>query len=229
MFNFRELIELWRANNLLDQALGDTHKMLDGTREMFQESVRSLRSSDDGEITLNVYEMDEKVNQYERKVRRKVLKHLALTSGAHLIPGLILTSIVIDVERIGDYTKNIMDLAKVHPKRLELGSARERIDRVEPAVTALFNTALPAFRNSDGETARSLINENWWILKSCDEVIDDLIANGDDALSVSDAVSVALYARYLKRIAAHMMNILSSVVNPFEAVGFHPDKGADDQ
>jgi phosphate transport system protein len=229
MFNFRELIELWRANNLLDQALGDTHKMLDDTRQMFQESVRSLRSSDEGEITLNVYEMDEKVNEYEQKVRRKVLKHLALTSGAHLIPGLILTSIVIDVERIGDYTKNIMDLARAHPKRLELGGAREVIDRAEPAVTALFNSALPAFRNSEGDTARELINDNWWILKQCDEVIDRLIEDGDEALSVSDAVTVALYARYLKRIAAHIINILSSVVNPFEAVGFHPDKGADDQ
>jgi len=228
MFNFRELIELWRANNLLDQALGDTRKMLEGTQEMFQESVRSLRSSDDGEITLNVYEMDEKVNEYEQKVRRKVLKHLALTSGAHLIPGLILTSIVIDVERIGDYTKNIMDLAKAHPKRLELGGAREVIVKVEPAVTALFRAALPAFRDSDGDAARDLINSNWWMLKACDEVIDKLIQDGDAELSVSDAVSVALYSRYLKRIAAHIMNILSSVVNPFEAVGFHPDKGSDD-
>ena len=228
MFNFRELIELWRANNLLDQALGDTHKMLEGTREMFNGSVRSLRSSDDGEITLNVYEMDEKVNRYERKVRRKVLKHLALTSGAHLIPGLILTSIVIDVERIGDYTKNIMDLARAHPRRLELGGAGEAIDRVEPGVEALFDDALPAFRNSDGDTARRLINDNWWILKTCDSVIDNLIQNGDETLTVSDAASVALYTRYLKRIAEHMMNILSSVVNPFEAVGFHPDKGTDD-
>lgn len=228
MFNFRELIELWRSNNLLDQALEDTHKMLEETQEMFRESVRSLRKSDDGAITLNVYDMDEKVNLYEQEVRRKVLKHLALTSGANLIPGLILTSIVIDVERIGDYTKNIMDLAKAHPKLLNLGGAQAIIDKVEPAVGALFDLAPPAFRNSDRKNARRLINDNWWILKDCDEVMDNLIRDGDPDLSVSDAVSVALYARYLKRIAAHMINILSSVVNPFEAVGFHPDRGTDD-
>ncbi|MCH7548427.1 MAG: PhoU domain-containing protein, partial [Candidatus Krumholzibacteriota bacterium] len=79
MFNFRELIELWRTDNLLDQALNDTYTMLESTQEMFRESVRSLRQSDSGEMQLNVYEKDELVNKYEQKVRHKVLKHLAIT------------------------------------------------------------------------------------------------------------------------------------------------------
>ena len=33
--------------------------------------------------------------------------------------------------------------------------------------------------------------------------------------------SVALYARYLKRIGAHLKNITSSVVNPFESIGYN--------
>jgi hypothetical protein len=38
-----------------------------------------------------------------------------------------------------------------------------------------------------------------------------------------DAVSTAIYARFLKRIAAHLINMLTSVVNPFEFIGFHAD------
>ena len=34
------------------------------------------------------------------------------------------------------------------------------------------------------------------------------------------SVAAALYIRYLKRISAHLMNIASSVVNPFERIGF---------
>jgi hypothetical protein len=33
-----------------------------------------------------------------------------------------------------------------------------------------------------------------------------------------------MYSRYLKRIAAHLINVASSVVNPFEGIGFHRDK-----
>ncbi|MCK5618443.1 MAG: hypothetical protein KAJ17_03540, partial [Candidatus Krumholzibacteria bacterium] len=67
MFNFKELIELWRSDNLLTQALNDSHTMLESTREMLRESVHSLRESDDGEMKTNVYEMDAQINTYERE------------------------------------------------------------------------------------------------------------------------------------------------------------------
>ncbi|MCK4774824.1 MAG: PhoU domain-containing protein, partial [Candidatus Krumholzibacteria bacterium] len=101
MFRFKELIELWRSDNLLTQALNDSHLMLESTEEMFTESVKSLRESDTGEMGVDVYKKDQIVNEYQREVRGKVLKHLAITGGANIIPGLILTSIVIDIERIG--------------------------------------------------------------------------------------------------------------------------------
>jgi len=224
MFNFRELIELWRRDNLLDQALNDTYTMLESTQEMFRESVRSLRQSDSGEMQLNVYEKDEQVNRYSKEVRHKVLKHLAITGGANILPGLILTSIVIDVERIGDYTKNIMDLAIAHPRRLGGGSHEDRIVKIESGVEELFDRVLPLVRSTDKESAKKLINDNWWMLKACDEILDELIKKGDESLGVSDAVAVGLYQRYLKRVTAHLINISSSVVNPFEGIGFHPEK-----
>jgi len=223
MFNFRELIELWRSDNLLTQALNDSYAMLENTRDMFRESVRSLRSSDDGQMGFNVYEMDQRVNQYEREVRRKVLKHLAITGGVNIIPGLILTSIVIDVERIGDYTKNIKDLAVVHPKKLNCGKHEADIGRIEPAVAALFDEIIPAVKATDKERARKIVSENWWILKKCDEILNSLIAGDEAGMSPGDAVATGIYARYLKRIAAHLMNVATSVVNPFESLGFHRD------
>ena len=43
-------------------------------------------------------------------------------------------------------------------------------------------------------------------------------------MSSGDAVAVALYVRYLKRVAAHLLNILSSVVNPFERIGYREEE-----
>lgn len=223
MFNFKELIELWRADNLLTQAFNDSHAMLDSTHEMFVESRRSLRESDTGEMRINVYDKDQQVNRYERDVRRKVLKHLAITGGANMIPGLILTSIVIDIERIGDYTKNIMDLAVTHPRKLHCGRFEDDIKKIENDVKSLFDQVGPVLRNTDKPAAQRLMADYWWIIKKCDDIVNTLIKEGDDALSTGEAVSTAMYARYLKRICAHLTNVASSVVNPFEGIGFQPD------
>lgn len=224
MFNFKELIELWRSDNLLTQALNETHTMLESTLEMFVESRRSLRESDSGEMKLNVYDKDQQVNRYEREVRRKVLKHLAITGGVNIIPGLILTSIVIDIERIGDYTKNIMDMAVAHPKRLECGRHEADIKKIETDVEKLFVDVIPSIKETDKPAAQRLIKDNWWIITKCDKILDDLISNGEPGLGTSEAVTTGLYSRYLKRIAAHLINVASSVVNPFEGIGFHPEK-----
>jgi len=224
MFNFKELIELWRTDNLLTQALNDSHRMLESTHEMFVESRRSLRESDKGEMKINVYDKDQQVNRYEREVRRKVLKHLAITGGVNIIPGLILTSIVIDIERIGDYTKNIMDMAVVHPTRLQCGKFEADIAKIETDVGKLFGEVIPAVKNTDKPAAQRLTKDYWWVLGKCDDIVDELIAKDDTGLSSSDSVSTAMYARYLKRIAAHLINVASSVVNPFEGIGFHREE-----
>ncbi|MEE9169158.1 MAG: PhoU domain-containing protein [bacterium] len=220
MLRFKEVYELWRKDNSLTQALNDSKTMLESTFEMFRESSKSLRESDSGDIGSHVYERDEMVNEYERTVRRKVLKHLAITGGINIIPGLILTTIVIDIERIGDYTKNIMDLAVAHPKRLKCGEFEDDIKKIESTVSKVFQSLPPMITSSSKEKARKLITENRWVLRLCDKIDTDLIKEKDETLGSGDAVSCALYTRYLKRIAAHLINIASSIVNPFERIGF---------
>ncbi|MCZ6492346.1 MAG: hypothetical protein O7A06_17665 [Acidobacteria bacterium] len=224
MFRFKELIELWRSDNLLTQALKDSQKMLNSTSQMFNESVKSLRESDSGKMGMDIYAKDRMVNKYQREVRRKVLKHLAIAGGVNLTHGLILINIVIDLERIGDYTKNIMELAVAHPKKLRCGIYEDDIKKIEQGVSSMFEQIIPALKASDKKAARQLIDSDWWIIKRCDEVVAGLIKAEDQTLSSADAVSTALYARYLKRIAAHLINVSSSVVNPFERIGFREKK-----
>lgn len=229
MFNFKELIELWRSDNLLKQALNDSHVMLEHAQAMFHESVRSLRDRDETEAKLNVYAQDLKINVYQREVRKKVLKHLAITGGANIIPGLILTSIVIDIERLGDYTKNIMDLAIAHPHKLDCSTYEESIVEIETATKELFDRVIPTVKETDKKEAQVLIEDYWWILKKCDQILTKLIQeNGEDtACTIGNAVTTALYTRYLKRMSAHLLNICTSVVNPFEAISFYQEKETD--
>ncbi len=220
MLFFKELYELWRQDNSLTQALNESYVMMESTRTMFKASWKSLRHSDSGEIDIDIYEKDQMINRYEQEVRRKVLKHLAITGGSNIIPGLILTSIVIDIERIGDYTKNITELAVAHPARLTCGSHEETVRKIEEAVTDMFDNIVRILKESDQKEGKRLLESNWWITKESDEVLENVIKETDKSLSSSDAASTALYARYLKRIACHLLNITTGVINPFDKIGF---------
>ena len=48
------------------------------------------------------------------------------------------------------------------------------------------------------------------------------------SLTTTAAATLALYIRWLKRINAHLRNITTSIVNPFDLIGFKPDKWAED-
>ena len=53
-----------------------------------------------------------------------------------------------------------------------------------------------------------------------DAITNDIIAGKISNLDTESASAVGLYARYLKRIAAHSRNLISSIVNPFEKIGY---------
>lgn len=215
----KEIYQLWRKDNSLSEAINDSHNMLEHTLEMFQESILSLRQSDAEDDEISVYEKDQIVNKYIRVVRRKVLQYLAVTGGLNIIPGLILSSIVIDIERIGDYTKNIADLAIAHPKRLTTGNFEDDFLKIEQTILSVFKELIPMLKESDKVAAAGLIENNYWVLKKCDDIINFLVKEGASS-AIKDAATCALYTRYLKRTAAHLYNIASSIVNPYEHIGF---------
>ncbi len=216
---WKELITLWKSDNLFMQALNQSYEMLEIAHEMFKEAVESLRHTDT-DVDVETKKKDKIINKYEREVRRKVITHLSVQGGGDLPAGMVLITIIIDIERIGDYTKNILDLATLHISKLESTDFLETITAVEQSVESMFVRTLECLKNNDEELALQLMAENKDVGKTCDEVISKLIKEEYPDLSVSDAVSLALYFRYLKRINSHLKNITSSVVNPFDRIGF---------
>jgi len=220
---FKELINLIKTGSLYEQALDRCYEMLDIDSQMFNESINSLRNSDAAEIPIDIFEMDKKINGFEREVKRKIMTHLGVSGTNDLNSGLILISVVIDIERIGDYTKNIYELAINHPKRLQGFDFEDQLQSIEDNTKKLFSSTIEAFKNQDVDLARQLmVDYKEGISKQCDEITNSIIA-GKSNIDSESAAAVALYARYLKRISAHSRNLVSSIVNPFERIGY-PEK-----
>ena len=73
----------------------------------------------------------------------------------------------------------------------------------------------------DEKIAGELIGSYWNDLgKLSDKIVASSISGDVEIGKENKTASVALYARYLKRIGAHLKNITSSVVNPFESIGY---------
>jgi phosphate uptake regulator len=214
------LFDLFRKGTQLEQAFERSREMLREDREMFEAAIRSLRERDDARMEVDIYAKDRLINSYEREVRRKVLTHLAVASEQDLHASLVLISVVIDIERIGDYTKNIVELALHHPDRLECGPFEDDVKRIETTVTSMFDKLLKALPDNNETLAREVMSEHWWIAEKGDSIAHALIENKESGLPCREAVVTALYTRYLKRTSAHLMNIASSVVNPFDRIGF---------
>lgn len=220
----KEILSVFKSNTLMDRAFQRSYEMLDLTFKMFLQAREVLRKTEHNRLDIDIFDEDNEVNKYQREVRKDVFNHLVLTEGAQLSSGLVLVSIVIDLERIGDYTKNIAEIAMNHPQRLHGGVFEDDIIRIENAVEENFRRTIEVFKHSDEQAGIQLIKDFKWVSKLSDDDLMSLIKEKDPSITSGSAVALSLYFRSLKRINAHLRNITTSVVNPFHRIGYKPKK-----
>ena len=219
---FKKWLTIFKKDTLMNRAYQRSFEMLDITQAMFKEAKESLRQREDSEIDLGIKETDKKVNSYEREVRRMVINHLVVIGPVDLPSGLALISIIIDIERMGDYAKNMVELALDHPGKLHGGEFEETISRIEEGLGDNFIQTKKCFKEADANFALELLEKYAWINDACDEIVTDVVKERDKSIKPGDAAALVLYTRWLKRINSHLRNITTSVVNPVDRIGFQP-------
>lgn len=214
---FREFFQLWKKAGLLNEALKETEEMLLVAKNMFSFSLRVLMDKEKEKE--DIYKIDRELNKLQRNVRRKILEHLSINPQQDVTSCLVLITIVIDIERIGDYSKNLIELSHKYPQRLK-GKYIERIREIEKDIERLFDRTINAFKNADIDLAKQIMERHARIAVHCEKVVEDLVE--DTEVSSRMGIICALLARYLKRVSAHLKNIASGVSNPFHRLGYKP-------
>jgi Na+/phosphate symporter len=220
----RDLLNIFKKDSLMDQAYERTYEMIDITFDMYKEIQNRLRDNAEYKFSFDIRNQDIAINKYEREVRRNVFNHLCVSGMGDLNSGLILVSIIIDIERVGDYTKNMVELAETIDKVLKGGKFEKDLQKVERAVEDTFKRVREVLEEADDKKAEDLLAEYKWVNKVCDEHVSDLLNKKESKMSSTKAVALSLYFRYLKRINSHLRNVASSVVNPFPRIGFKVKK-----
>ena len=219
---FNDIIKIWKSDSLLSQAWDDSISMLKFSNDIFIKSIDSFNSHDSVDEVKALKKEDRKINDYQMTVRRKVLTHFSLETNSREVPnGLILVDMVVDIERIGDYCKNISDLTLMKEAPIDYGELTDEITAMEQEVKSRFTSTIQVIENQDEDLARSLIDNYKQMVSAVSDKIVSGIVSGDVKLdSDSKSASLVLYARYLKRIGAHLKNITSTVVNAYDRIGY---------
>jgi phosphate transport system protein len=175
------------------------------------------------EIGAELRATDHGVNSAERDIRRELLVHASVHGAIDTPAILVYMSIVKDIERIGDYAKNLFDLA-VDGVDLSTGLHAGEISQLAGDVPNFLRAAAVAFADRDLEAARALMRAGDDLLDRFDAQVSALVREEHPD---RQAVAVALTHRYFKRIVAHTMNVLSAVVMPVDRLDYFDEDPED--
>jgi len=159
---------------------------------------------------------DLKIHALEQELRRQLAVHASVFGGIETPVVLVYMSIVKDLERLGDYAKNLLDLARDGADFSTLADADDW-RRIAGEIAAQITEAAATFRERDVEAARRVVEKAKVLMSDFDRRVTALV-RGDD--TGPQAVARALACRYLKRVAAHVSNVLTAVINPVDKLDF---------
>ena len=220
------VISLWKSENLLSQAWEESFRMMVLSNEMFSASIRYLRRGEKIKTLKNLKKRDREINEFQKSVRKKVVTHFSVSQKVEDFPsGLVLLNIVVDVERLGDYTKNILDLAIHYPDPLVSEDCLNSLKEIEDDILSRFTDTLTAIEQQDEKLAKKLLKSYRKSFSNIsDKIVNDGISGKQGYKDQKEAASVTLYARYLKRVGGHLKNITTTMLNPYEEIGYRPSK-----
>jgi phosphate uptake regulator len=209
---FQQLFGSGKGSSLVEAAFKDVSAMLKQSAKMLDHSLSALL--DNQELQVDLEDMDDVVDDGERMVRRTILQHLSVNPKQDLVASLILVSMVQDAERIGDFARGmaeLIDLAKSPREGRYADQLRSLASRLRP----MFEVCEEAFRQDNSEKATIVIARHGELKPALVEYTKEVAASD---LGADMAIVYATGARILRRISAHLSNIASTVVQPYDRI-----------
>ena len=190
--------------------------MIYDARHTFDLAMNALTGGPVATVADEVRRIDRQINVTEMEIRRELVVHASVHGGVDTPEVLVFMHMVKDLERIGDYNKNIFDLADEGVSLAEapdLGRLLGYRDELSSRI-ALMGELLTT-RDEDG--ARAYITRGDELRREFDDRINELVHSTEPAVV---AVPRALLYRFLKRVTAHSLNVVSAVVMPVDRLDY---------
>lgn len=216
----KELLSLFRSGDPMARMAADFSKMVDlshgltvrAGHVLFQEGTSEAAELEE------IWKSDVEINKLERGIRKQLIAHLILTRDqSDVTYCLLLMSLVKDVERLGDYAKNVSEIRSEGGAPVPNDENGAEMKSIRSAVEKTYGSVNEVVATSDSRAAAELIQEGRAVNRRCDDLIARVAGSSYDAATTTTLV---LAARYYKRIESHLLNILSGVVMPLHKLDY---------
>ncbi|MCP3854147.1 MAG: phosphate uptake regulator PhoU [Actinomycetia bacterium] len=213
-----------RGEPPLEQIERQIVEMLGDARHSFDLAMTSLLATDEGPVDAEVYRTDQRINDAERQIRRELVVHSAVQGTQNLATVLAHLLLIKKIERIGDQAKNIMDLRS---EGVALSGAADADDlrQARNDVSDAYADLLRIIGNNEHERVEDYRTRVDELVADYEQALRDLIHSDQPA---SEAVPRALLYRYLKRIAANLAGIASTLTDPLDQIDYRDGDDTED-
>jgi phosphate transport system protein len=204
----------------LDHIANEVQSMVVDCETTFADATAAVMGRvEAASVEQKVREIDQAINLSEQEVRRLLVVHASVRAGKDSGLMLAYMNVVKDLERIGDYNKNVLDLALdgvIIDDAETQAHAAEIGDRLSAVGSIL--------KLQDEDEARQFIERGDELRRGFDAAVSALVVSDEPA---STAVPRALLQRYFKRISAHSTNVVSAVVMPLDQIDYFDESEGD--
>ncbi len=203
----------------LEHIDAQVQRMVADARHTFDLAMNAITGGAVDTVADEVRRTDRQINVTEMEIRRELVVHASVHGGADTPEVLVVMNMIKDLERIGDYNKNIFDMAE---EGVSFAGAddMDQILAYRDEVSARIALMGEILTVRDEERTRTYINRGDEMRREFDARITELIHSAEPALK---AVPRALLYRFLKRVTAHSLNVASAVVMPVDRLDYYDE------
>ncbi|MCK8823690.1 phosphate signaling complex protein PhoU [Fuchsiella alkaliacetigena] len=205
------------VRNNFDQELEDLKqdllKMGSMVEEAIYKAVTSLKEQD-VELAKEVMTEDDQIDECEIEIEKKCIRLIALQQpvARDLRTIGMISKIITDLERMGDYSFNI---AKITITIADKPLIKPLIDipKMTEITREMVKECLDAFVNLDIEKAEKVAKMDEKVDEFDDQILRELLTYMmEDPSTISQATCLIFASRYLERIADHTTNICERII-----------------
>lgn len=207
----------------LNEIQNEFLQMLQDGRHVFDAAANALLGGTSPDVVRkDLFATDRRINKTEQSIRRKIVVHGSLFGTSTFSALLVVMSLVKDAERIGDYGKNLYDLAAA---KGDLGSEKRRSAMIvtKDQISRLLVRAHEIYRDQDEAKATAFMEEVRLIEDQCDEIVMEGLTK-----ETTNAAARVLAYRYFKRVVSHAGNIISSLLVPIDKLDYFDEPRSGD-
>ncbi len=206
----------------IDHIEAQVQRMVTDARHTFDLAMNAITGGSVASVADEVRRTDRQINVTEMEIRRELVVHFSVHAGGDATEMLVFMNMVKDLERIGDYNNNVFDLAE---EGVSFSGADdlERILGFRDEISSRIALMGEILTVRDEERARAYIARSDELRREFDNLVNELVHSTEPALH---AVPRALLYRFLKRITAHSLNVVTAVIMPVDRLDYYDE--ADD-